>query len=188
MKKIALTSSLIALLLVIAACTKEEKKADPFRIDKNSIGTLTNTTPVTALDSIFAKDSIVNTDNDKGFSRGSDIIVFDKSGKELMLLDPVQNFDSTSTIANVRIKDERFSTKKGLNLNSTFKDITTHYKISRIENTLRSAVVFVDEINAYLTIDKEVLSGSAKYNTDVKIEPSQIPDDAKIKQFWLGWK
>ncbi len=185
MKKLLCFSGFIAILVVLLSCEQKEEK-DPFLINKNSVGLLTSTTPIKALDSIFAKDSIVN--KDKSFSRGADIMVFDKSGKELLLLDPVQNFDSTSTIANVRIKDERFSTKKGLTINSTFKDISKHYKIARIENTLRSAVIFLDEINAYVTIDKEVISGSAKYNTDVKIEPSQIPDDAKIKQFWLGWK
>ncbi|TQD34878.1 hypothetical protein [Haloflavibacter putidus] len=185
MKKLLYFAGFMAILVVLHSCQQEEKK-DPFQINKNSVGLLTSTTPIKALDSIFAKDSIVN--KDKGFSRGSDIMVYDKNGKELLLLDPVQNFDSTSTIANVRIKDERFATDKGLTINSTFKDISKHYKIARIENTLRSAVIFLDEINAYVTIDKEVISGSAKYNTDVKIEPSQIPDDAKIKQFWLGWK
>ncbi|MDR6302029.1 hypothetical protein [Mesonia maritima] len=185
MKKVVL--SLFSLSLLIASCSSEEK-TDPFAITNTNVGLLTKEVQVRKLDSVFVNDSIVKTSGQEGFNAGSEIYIFDKKGKEMLLLDPVQSFDSTSTIANIQVKDPRFKTAKGLNSESTFKDITQNYKISRIENTLRTAVIFIDEINAYVTIDKENISGDARYNTDVKIEPSQIPDDAKIKHFWIGWK
>ena len=185
MKKLLLAS--FGLGLIFTSCSTEEK-TDPFAITKTNIGLLTKEVQVKQLDSIFANDSIVKKSRNQGFSAGSEIYVYDKKGNELLLLDPIQSFDSTSTIANIEIKDPRFKTLKGLNSESTFKDINENYKISRIENTLKTAVIFIDEINAYVTIDKEAISGTARYNTDVKIEPSQIPDDAKIKHFWIGWK
>ena len=80
------------------------------------------------------------------------------------------------------------NTNPFIGLASTFKDIQTYYPISRIENTLSSAVIFIDEINAYVTIDKKQLPSKLQFDTDAKIQPSQIPDTAVIKQFWLGWE
>ena len=62
-----------------------------------------------------------------------------------------------------------------------------NYEISRIENTLNSAVVFIDELNLYLTIDKKDLPSSLRYDTDSRISASQIPDDAKIKYLMVSW-
>ena len=104
-----------------------------------------------------------------------------------MILEPLQEFDSTSTIGYIRVLDPRYKTKSGLSTQSTFKDIMEDYNISRIENTLNAAVVFLDEINAYITIDKKELPADLRYDTDSKIRASQIPDDAKIKYFMIYW-
>jgi len=182
MKKI-ITLITIALFF---ACAKEEKK-DPFLITNNQIGLLTKDVQVKDLDSIFANDSLVNQEQNQ-FGSNNKITVYDKNGKELLLLDPVQKFDSTSTISTIQLKDNRFKTEKGLGAESTFKDISTNYKISRIENTLNNLIIFLDDINVYVAIDKSNISGEAKFNTDIPVEPSQIPDDAKIKNFWIGWE
>ncbi|UJH89708.1 hypothetical protein LZ575_11615 [Antarcticibacterium sp. 1MA-6-2] len=62
-----------------------------------------------------------------------------------------------------------------------------NYSISRIENTLNSAVVFIDELNIYLTIDKKELPSSLRFDTDTRITPNQIPDNAPIKHFMISW-
>ena len=104
-----------------------------------------------------------------------------------MILEPIQQFDSTSTVGYIQILDSRYETAKGLNINSTFGDVVENYGISRIENTLNSAVVFIDELNLYLTIDKKELPTSLRYDTDTRITASQIPDNAKIKYFMISW-
>lgn len=106
----------------------------------------------------------------------------------MLMLAPVQSFDSTSTIGNIRIIDKRFKTETGLGVSSTFKDILSNYDISRIENTLDAAVVFIDKINAYVTIDKKNLSEKFQNNTSTSIEISDIPETAPIKYFWIGWE
>lgn len=172
---------------LLIGCQDETKK-DPFLLSADHVGLLTQEIQIRQLDSIFANDSIVKEQGNGPFSNGNQILIYDKKGNELLALNPIQNYDSTSTIGNIEIKDDRYKTAKGLSKASTFKDIQKNYKISRIENTLRTAVIFIDEINAYVSIDKKELSGDAVYNTDVKIEPTQIPDDAKIKHFWIGWQ
>lgn len=175
------------IILALAAC-QNKKEQDPFQIDRNQVGRLTKTIQVRQLDSLFAEDSIVKKTTPQSFGDGSEIIIYDRKGSELLILDPAHSFDSTSTISNIEIKDPRYETEKGLNAESTFKVINKNYRISRIENTLSALIIFIDDLNIYLSIDKKYISGSAKYNTDVKIEPSQIPDDAKIKHFWVGWQ
>lgn len=182
MKKLIIP--LIAVLLI--ACEKEE---NPFLITKDSVGLLTKEVQVNELDSIYPNDSIVrDVTESEYFSSSNEIRVYDNSGKQLLLLEPVQAFDSTSTIGYIQILDPRFETAKGLSTASTFKDIVENYSISRIENTLSAAVIFIDDHNIYITIDKKELPPELRYDTETTIQASQIPDEAEFKYFMIGWE
>lgn len=178
----------IFFLLALAILTSCSKDQDPYLIDQDRVGLLKKETRVNELDSIYAQDSLVRqVGQGELFRNSNEIKVYDKDGKQLLLLEPVQAFDSTSTIGYIQIMDPRFETAKGLNTESTFKDIVENYTISRIENTLSSAVVFIDDINAYITISKKELPAELRYDTQTRIQASQIPDEAKIKYFMIGW-
>lgn len=182
MKKISIG---ILSAFAIIACGRD---SDPYLIDGNRVGPLTKEIRMNQLDSVFSNDSLVrNTSGQRFLNATSDIEIFDKDGSPLLILEPVQQFDSTSTVGYIQILDPRYETAKGLNVNSTFGDVIEKYPISRIENTLNSAVVFIDELNMYLTIDKKELPSSLRYDTDTRITASQIPDDAKIKYFMISW-
>ncbi|AVR44085.1 hypothetical protein C7S20_01750 [Christiangramia fulva] len=180
------TISTIAVLALLTSCNNEND--NPFLITSNRVGPLTKEIKINQLDSIFKNDSIVTqTSGPESLKSTDEIKVFDRNGKPLLEMEPLQEFDSTSTIGYIRVLDPRYATKEGLNVKSTFKDIMKNYNISRIENTINAAVVFLDEINAYVTIDKSQLPPSLRYDTDSKIMASQIPDDAKIKYFMIYW-
>ena len=166
-----------------------EKQPDPFLISANNVGPLTRDIKITELDSVFAEDSIIKQVSEgEFFRRSNEIEVYDKSGKKLLLLEPVQAFDSTSTIGFIQILDPRYKTAKGLGTESTFKDIVENYNISRIENTLSAAVIFIDDLNMYVTIDKKELPVELRYDTQTRIHSSQIPDNARIKYFMISWE
>lgn len=182
MKKISI---FILIAFTIISCNED---SDPYLIDASRVGTLTKEIRINQLDSIFKNDSIVRNNVDDGYSsNANDIEIYDKDGSPILILEPVQQFDSTSTVGYIQILDARYETSKGLNINSTFGDVVKNYGISRIENTLNSAVVFIDELNLYLTIDKKELPTSLRYDTDTRITASQIPDNAKIKYFMISW-
>ena len=181
-KKYLLAIAFVSLFYV--SCDKDQ---DPYLISSSSIGLLTKEVKLNELDSVFAEDSIVRQMSEGEFRKSNQIEIYDKSGKKLLLLEPVQAFDSTSTVGFVQVLDPRFKTAKGLGPESTFKDIVKNYKVSRIENTLSAAVIFIDEINVYVTIDKKQLPVELRYDTQSKIQASQIPDDAKIKYFMVDW-
>ncbi|WP_340074725.1 hypothetical protein [Leptobacterium sp. I13] len=181
----------IFLIVILVAffwqCTE---KTDPFLITKGQVGYLTKETGVEELDSIFANDSIYEDGGIKGFGYASTVryLIYEKGGKHLMTISPSKPSDSIRTIENIQIYDERYKTGKGVNVNSTFKTIKDNHKISKIVNTMNNVLIFVNEIDAYFTIDKKELPADLRYNTSQKIEAVQIPDNAKIKYFMIGWE
>ncbi|MFD2564574.1 hypothetical protein [Aquimarina rubra] len=180
-------SSILLICLSIVSCQKD-KKQDPFEISYNRIGNLTNTVKVNQLDSIYANDSIVKLSKTNQFVNMSNAIeVYEKGGAKLLSLEPKVENDPTSVIESVQIIDPRFKTVSGLSVDGVFKDIKDNYNISKINNMLSAAVIFVDSIQASITIDKKELPSELKFNTDTKIEASQIPDSAKIKHLIINW-
>lgn len=177
--------SLIILTFFLASCKKEQ---DPFQISKQHIGLLTDSTQVKDLESVFSKDSIVKFISGDEFTGNiNDIEVFEKGGKKLLTLTPRQSLDSTSVIQSVQIFDARFKTDKNITTLSTFKDIADNYKISRIDNLINSIVVSVNDINATFTIDKKELPANLRFDMNLNIEATHIPDNAKVKYFFLNW-
>lgn len=180
--------SILALILSITLLSSCNKEQDPFQIATNNIGNLNDSTQVKDLKMVFANDSIVTSVSGDEFSGSTnDIQVYEKGGKQLLVLSPSQSLDSTATIRTVRIIDERYKTPKGLHANSTFKTVRDNYKISSIQNTLRDIIVSLDNINAYFTIDKSELPAEMRFDMNLEIEAIHIPDDAKIKNFFIQW-
>lgn len=171
----------------IFSCQKD-KKQDPFEITINRIGSLTNEIQVKELDSIFAKDSIAKRiPGDQSIGYANEIEIYEKGGAKLLILEIDKESDPTSIIKNIEIIDPRYKTPSGLSSNGIFKDIKDHYKISKINNTLSTAVIFVDSIQAYFTIDKKQLPQKFRGTADLEIKKADIPDSSKIKNFWISW-
>ena len=107
-------------------------------------------------------------------------MIFEKGGKHLLTVVPKEQLDSTSTIKSIEIHDPRFKTEDGISLRSSFSEINAFNNL-RPESTLQSVTLFLDTLNATLTIDKEEL-GLSNFSTQ-KVSLEQIPDLAKIKSF-----
>ncbi|NER16138.1 hypothetical protein GWK10_02895 [Spongiivirga citrea] len=172
-------------LLLACGCAKKDTT---FLISKGAIGALKNTNNASQLDSIFAADSVVkrSSKEDIVYTGGDSFLIYEKGGKHLFTATPSSK-DTLKLIETIRIIDSRYKTDKGLGLESTFKDIRDNYTISGIQNSINSVVVFVNEIDAFITIDKKELPANLRYDSNIKIEAVQIPDTAKFKYFMLGW-
>ena len=177
---------LAILLGLFVAC---DKTTDPFLITTNSAGLLTDSTMIRELKTVFINDSLSRFIGGDEFTGNTNTIsVYEKeSGALLLELDPNSALDSLSTIRTVRIMDPRFKNQDGINTLSTFGDLNSNYSISSVQNTLRSLIISVDEINAYFTISKKELPEEMRYNMNKKIEAISIPESAKIKDFYLQW-
>ena len=183
--KIKGTILLVFISFVFINCSNNKQ----FLVKKGSVGKLTKSTKIKALDKIFKNDSIVKNlsegdlSNEQNFFRqdNDEYIIYSKEGKKLLEITPVEQHDSTSTIKSIQIFDTKYITEKGVSLASTFKDVHNNYQINRVESTLTSATLFVDELNATISIDKKELGLSGF--SDKKVSIDQIPDFAKIKYF-----
>ncbi|MGB3775440.1 MAG: hypothetical protein WA951_09300 [Leeuwenhoekiella sp.] len=180
-----LKSAAIAIILSLSILSC--KKDDPYLITSSSVGPLTQETQVQEVEALFQKDSVVNSkmsDNRQGSSGIIDI--YEKGGKKMLSLIPATKSD-TATIKTIQIYDARFKTDKGISIKSTFKELQEAYKIDKVESLLSTIIVFADDLNAYYTIDKKELPGELQFGPGTKVEPVQIPDNAKIKYFMIGW-
>ncbi|GAA3616085.1 hypothetical protein Q4Q39_01430 [Flavivirga amylovorans] len=177
--------SLIILSLLFFSCNKTQ---DPFEVGKQHLGLLTDSTQVKDLKNIYANDSLVKfTSGDEFAGSKNNIEIFEKGGKKLLILTPEQALDSTSTIESIQIIDPRYKTDKGITTLSTFKDISGSYNVSKINNLINSVLIIVNDLNASFVIDKEELPANLRFNMNMKIEAMHIPDNAKIKYFFLNW-
>lgn len=183
MNKLFLSLSILA--ICFTSCNKEQ---NPFEIAKQHVGLLTDSTQVKDLKSIFSNDSISKFESGEAFSGNINTIdIFDKSGNKLLVLSPKKLLDSTSIISSVQIIDPRYKTNDNISTISTFKDINSTYKISKISNLINSIVVTVKDINAAFTIDKSELPANLRFDRNLTIEAIHIPDNAKIKYFFINW-
>lgn len=183
MKKTLLIIGIVSLAFV--QCGKD---SDPFLIKNGSIGNLNKEIKMKQIDSIFAEDSIVKINSSpNALETQGEVEIYEKGGKQLLLLSPKDENDPNSTITNIQVFDSRYKTEKGLTTASTFKDVKANYTIDNIETTINAVVVFLKDSDVYLTIDKKSLPEELRYNMDIKVEASQIPDDAPIKYFMIGW-
>ena len=139
-KKIAF---IIVSALLFVQCTEEK---DPYLISNDSVGNLTIGMKIKQLDSIFANDSIVRLNpNQNEATTIGEVEIYEKGGEKLMLISPRDNYDPEALIANFQFYNPRYKTVKGLNINSTFKDIKDNYEIANIETTISTVVVFLKD-------------------------------------------
>lgn len=181
-KKIAIYLFLVGFSILSYQCSNTNK----FKISKGKVGSITATTTIQELQTIFKNDSIVanlseGSLGDNYFQDDDEYLVYEKGGKHLLTIIPKEQLDSTSTIKSVEIFDPRFTTTSGLNLNTTFAEINTNNVINKVETSLSSATLFIDEFNATVSLDKEDIG--IKQLGLQKISLEQIPDLTKIQSF-----
>ena len=173
-------------VFLFVQCAKEK---NPFLISNNAVGNLTIGMKIKQVDSIFAMDSIVRLSPRQNQSSSfGELEIYEKSGKKLLLISPRNNYDPDALIENFQFFDDRYETVKGLNINSTFKDIKENYEIANIETTLSTVVIFLKDSDIFINIDKKELPENFRYNPNLIIDVTNIPNEAKIKYFMLSWK
>lgn len=182
MKKIIF---IFAVSLLFINCQNET----PYGIGKNKLGNLNASTTVDEVENLFPNDSVVRTKlNNRFKTQKQDIEVYNKEGDLLVVLEPRNNKDSTSTFKQARIVGKIFKTSKGFGPSSTFKDMYENYTISSIQNAISNVIVSVDELGVYASINKKYLPEELRYDLDIRIDATQIPDNAPFQYFWLSFE
>ena len=134
-------------------------------------------------------DSIVPLSNSSpGDALQGEVEVFSKDGSKLLGLSPDNLNSPDATINTLRVYDPRYKTSKGLSINSTFKDIKDNYEVSGLQTSIDAVVIFLKDSDVFITIDKKQLPENLRYNPNVTIEASQIPQSATFKYFMIAWE
>lgn len=178
----------ISLLIFVSLLLIQCKEETNYTLGKEQVGKITNTTQIQELESIFKNDSLVAHLSEDNVAESSydEYLVYNKEGDHLLTIIPKVEQDSSSTIDNIQIFDRNYKTVKGLSIKSKFSDIVANYTVNKVQSTFSTAILFVDELNATITIDKKEL-GIKDFGTQ-KIDLDQIPDLAKIKRITMWFK
>ena len=182
MKKRLLFTLVVLVSILITSCNDSER----FEVKKGKVSFITSKTLIKDLKTLFKNDSIVSNLSegslgDNYFQDDDEYLIYEKGGKHMLTVVPKQQLDSTSTIKSIQIFDKRFKTETGLNIKSSFGEINLNNNINKIESSLSSATLFIDDLNATIAIDKEEL-GLKGFSSE-KVTLNQIPNLAKMKSF-----
>lgn len=176
--------SFLVFSIAISSCSSN----DEFTVEKNRVGLVTSETKVTEIAELFENDSIVSHLSEgilgyKGrYAQEDDFyLIYSKEGKHLLTLTPKEALDSLSTIRVVDIHDGVYTTKDGIGLDSKFEEINLAMNVSKIESTFTKVVLYLDQMNATMTLDKKDLGIKTIQTNDVQLE--QIPNLVKPKSF-----
>ena len=179
----------LTLIFVSIACSDKSN----FKLSKNTVGKINNTTTIADLKEVFKNDSIVSRlsegehdDNNSYIHDNDSHLIYDKETKELLLsITPINPLDSLSTIKCVTVFNEKFQTKSNTNINSSFVDLKLNHTISKVEASFHLCTIFLDDINATATIDK--LAIGLKPIELGKVEIERIPENTPITSltFWF---
>jgi len=153
-------------------------------IMKNQLGKIDKNTSIEELDKIFKNDSVAK------YPLKADIIreyrVFGVDGKPSLVFMPLIKNDSIKGLELVKIYSSLYATEKGVSTSSTFKDVVDNYSIDKIEPTFTAAVLFINEINATISLNKKDLN-LGEFDMR-KINQGQIPDEASINYISLWFE
>lgn len=165
------------LILLVSLLFIQCKNSDSNLIKKNSVAGITKKTTETELYNLFKDDSIVKVPEGKDYV--NEYRIYTRKGDLILQVFPQIPKDSVKNIERVQVYSPNYKTEKGVTTKSTFKDINSKYSIKKIDPTFTSALVYIDEINATIALNKADL-GLDELDMN-KISKDQVPDMAKIK-------
>lgn len=173
MKRIA---SALLLLSLMISCGKQE-----LTIKKHQLGDIDKNTTIEALEARFSQDSLVRQPEEG--ERVRELQVYDKKGElSLVFATKIEN-DSVKGIELIKIYDPIYNTESGVSTASNFKEISEKYTISKVEPSFSYAVLYIDELNATISLNKKDLKIDEFDMREIKLE--QIPELASVKYITL---
>jgi len=171
---------LLLLSIIFVQCGQDKDTM----ILKNQLGKITKSTSLEELDKIFKNDSIEKFPKDADIIRG--YRVYGQDGKKsLEILTHIEN-DSIKGLELVKIYSDLYITAKGVSTKSTYKDVADNYSIDKIETSFTAAILFVDELNATILLNKSDLNLDEFDMREIRAD--QIPDEANINYISLWFE
>ena len=177
----------LAVLFQLISCNSNSEHL----VEKGRVGLIDSNTEVKDLKTLFENDSLVKMETSflSVFGDGraaEEYILYSNQGERLLKIVPEEAGDSVSLIDRVEVLSPIYKTSGDVGLGSTFEEVNFSHKINKAEKSLSSAVLFMDELNATMTLSKDDL-GIVSFRPG-SLDLGQIPDDAEVRTFviWLN--
>lgn len=172
--------AVLVLAVLFISCGQDKNTL----IVKNQLGKINKSTSLEELDKMFKNDSI------ERLPKGEELIrqysVFGADGKQKLVFVTKLKNDSIKGLELVKIYSDTYLTEKGISTASSFGEISGNYTINKIEPSFSSAILFIDEINATISLNKQDLNLD-EFNMN-PIRQDQIPDEASINYITLWFE
>lgn len=172
---------IIFMIVVSVAFLSVQCNQNSHLVAKEKVGKITKKTTERDIYNLFKSDSIV-TDTVAPLSSLDEkrLKIFSKEGKKQLEVTFTKQ-DSLFAINNVQLFSDEYKTKKGISIRSNFNDVHKNYTINSVEATFSSIILFIDELNTTISINKSQ-AGIPQFSTQ-KVKLEQIPDATKINYF-----
>jgi len=182
----------IFLVIVLACLVLSCNKENPYLVAKNRLGPLDNTTKIYEIESLFVGDSVVVENPESPFGTFIKTVVktmevYDTTGKKHLIIKPQGALDTISKIKSIRLVSDRYKTENGIGYGATFGELKKYHGVSNIQSSLKSIIITLKDLNAFVSFDREVLPSDVRFDLEADITPIMIPDDATINRFWLNF-
>lgn len=169
--------AVLVLTILFIRCGQD----DSTLIGKNQLGKINKSTSIEELDQIFKNDSIEKLPKGEELTR--QYSVFDAGGKQKLVFVTKLKNDSIKGLELVKIYSDIYLTEKGISTASTFGEVSLNYTINKVEPSFSAAILFVDEINATISLNKKDLNLDEFDMSPIRQD--QIPDEASIHYITL---
>ena len=177
----------IATIVIMSLIGCSDNKNE-FLISNDRVGGLQKDTPIQKLDSIFAKDSIVNSnlEGELRYASTERITIYSKEGNELLEITPKIDEKNEKLVESIFVLSPLYVTEKGISLKSTFKDVKEKYPDIEIEPSISSIIVTPKGKNYYFTFDKTALK-STNFGLSDSVSENDIEESAVITRITLNF-
>ena len=116
-----------------------------------------------------------------------DFEIYDGLGNHLLTITPYGKADLTREINRVLVLDDRFRTGSNIGLGSNYKDIKKAYPNLNASPDMDVVVLALDELNAWISINKKLLPSDWWDNENKQVLLNKIPLDANTNIFVIWW-
>ena len=172
--------AVLVLGILFIQCGQDNSKL----IEKSQLGKINKSTSIEELDKMFKNDSIEKLPKGEELTR--QYSVFGVDSKPILVFVTKLENDSIKGLELVKIYSDSYLTEKGISTASTFGEVSENYSINKIEPSFSSAILFIDEINATISLNKKDLNLD---EFDMRpIRQDQIPDEASINYITLWFE
>lgn len=186
---------ILFILMLGGSCTLSTPKQtvntekEEFLIAPNQVGIIKKGMTIKDLHSLFSENQIkkIKTKSELTADASDNFYVYDKQNRLLLIASPQTKNDEGSRITRIVIKDKRYTTEKGIGLQSNVGEIRAAYENTDFIPSLDEIIMFVPEIDANFEINPRHLKHKVWDDSTGMIVADSIPAQTGVTTLAIFW-